>query len=590
MTFFKRFLFFSLIALFCASTMFFIWLLPPQQAACMIFSGGTILTMDDEMPEVEALLVRDGRIAARGALAEVEAHAKDCKEYDLAGKTLMPGLIEPHTHPIASALLSQTIDVSGFTHNNRASIMAALKAQADKGGGGPLLAFGWDPVIVEDLDPPTLAELDALAPNRPLMILTQMMHDAYANSAALAAAGITNETPNPEGGEFVRDESGKLTGTVREVSAIGVLMQATPKAPEGAMALLLNLQYGAYAKAGYTTIGALGPSGNVDDPLALMRDIATAGANSLRTIVYALPPQIDAGEWQVDSGTADKTFMLRGVKFWMDGSPFAGGAAFAEPYEDTKLTRERLHLTPPHIGQMNYSAAAFENEFTRFHKAGFHIAVHVQGEQSIDRVLDVAEKALAVTPRPDHRHRLEHNALITNAQIIRAKALGFTLSFFVDHIYFYGHRLPELVGADRTQRYMPLGAAVEAGHRVTFHTDNPATPINPFRALHTALTRQPRSGGAPINMVNALSRIDGLKAMTVHAAWQLGLEKDVGTLNVGKYADLVLLSANPASVPTDKLNNIVVHETWLAGRRTDTRQASLKNGKLLLDIVQNIIF
>lgn len=562
------------------------WLLPPSSPACAVFTGGPILTMDDAAPAPEAVQIRDGRIQAVGALADIDESG--CQRIDLAGRTLMPGLIEPHTHPIASAMLSQTLDVSGFTHSSRASIMAALR-EAASSGSGPIMAFGWDPVIIADLDPPTLAELDEIAPDRPLMILTQMMHDAYANSAAFKAAGITADTPNPEGAEFVRDENGNLTGTVREVNAITALMAASPKAPEGAFDLLLNLQYAAYAKAGYTTVGALGPSGNTQNPVGMMRRLANFGTPPVRMVVYALPGQIADENLQPGTTNTARTFTLRGVKFWMDGSPYAGGAAFAEPYEDTPLTRERLHLHPPHTGKMNYSPQDFEAAFLRFHEQGYHIAIHVQGELAIDRALDAAEKALAAHPWPDHRHRLEHNALITPAQMKRAQALGLTLSFFVDHIYFYGTRLPELVGT-RTQRYMPLGTAIRAGHRVTFHTDNPATPIGPFRAMRTAITRLPQGSDTPINMENALSREDALKALTTNAAWQLGLEDEVGSLTPGKLADLVILNDNPATIAAENLTDIEVQETWIGGKKVDTRPATLTNAKLVLNVLRNLIF
>ncbi len=586
----KQLLIGFIIAMIGMSVGVYIWLLPPNAAKCVAFTNGTILTMEDETPQVDALLVQGSRIIAHGDRTEILNQARDCEIYNLNGRTLMPGLIEPHTHPIATALLGQAIDVSGFSYNSRAEVIGALRRGIAQDEQGPILAFGWDPVLVEDLTPPTLAELDALSPDRPLMILTQMMHDAYANSAALAAAGIHKNTPNPEGGEFLRDENGNLTGAIREVSAINVLMEAIPKAPIAAMELLLNIQYAKYAKAGFTTIGALGPRANVGDSLRYMYDLADEGNPILQTVVYALPSQLEASGWKVGTTTPNRAFILRGIKLWMDGSPFTGGAALAEPYEDTPLTRDRMQLHAPHFGTMNYDIDAFTEEFRRFHAKGYQIAVHVQGEKSIDRVLDVAEKVLAELPRADHRHRLEHNALLTKAQIVRAKELGVTLSFFIDHIYFYGHRLPELLGQERTNRYLALGEAVKAGHRITFHSDSPATPLNPFLALYTAVTRQPAKGGPPINMENALTRMEGLKAMTINAAWQLRLEGEKGTLTPGKLADLVILSADPSSVPAEELLKIRVYETWIDGRRTETRPTTIKNAKLIFELFKNKLF
>ena len=165
---------------------------PPAASNELLLFGGDIITMSDG-PAPAAVLIRNGKIAALGARRALQSQLGEHAEtLDLQGDSLLPGLIEPHTHPIASALLGTAIDVSGFQHNSRDEVLATLRAAID----GPqlsewIIAFGWDPVMVADLTPPTRAELDALSPDRPLLILTQMMHDAYVNSAGLAAAGIT---------------------------------------------------------------------------------------------------------------------------------------------------------------------------------------------------------------------------------------------------------------------------------------------------------------------------------------------------------------------------------------------------------------
>lgn len=570
-----------------------VWLQPPRAAYETIFYGGTILTMNPDAPEAEALLMRGEKILAVGTLEQVRAAAfTDATEFDLEGQTLMPGFIEPHTHPLATAMFGETIDVSGFSYSNREDIIKALKTGiAEIGSGRWAVAYGWDPVMLPDLDPPTLAELDALSPDQPLVILTQMMHDAYANSAALAAANITAATPNPPGAEFVRDKNGNLTGTVREVAAITHLFDAAPALPDSIAPFLLARQYAAYAKAGYTTIGILGPVGRTSDPIGAMQYIAAQQTVPVRSYIYALPHQLDTGS----SGgikSLDPPHIpgaVVGVKFWMDGSPFAGGAAFDEPYEDSDLVTHRLHLQAGHIGPMNYSPEEFENAFRRYHKLGYQIAVHAQGERAIYRVLTIAEKILSETPRPGHRHRLEHNALITRQQLSQAQTLGMTTSFFADHISFYGHALPDLVGPERTERYMPIKWALEAGHKATVHTDNPATPIGPFRAMQTLRARQALASGAIIGADQRLAPHEALEAMTINAAWQLGIDGQTGSLEAGKLADLVLLSKNPMTTPDSELQTIEVICTWLAGQPADVRELTpitLKTGfRLLLDMV-----
>ncbi len=568
----------------------YLWFSPQYLPSTVAFVGGEIVTMSADSLGAEALLVRDGRIAAVGTEGEISALAgENVHTIDLAGGTLMPGLIEAHTHPIAAALLSAAVDVSGFTHDSRADVMATLHDAAEGFSLGEwLVAFGWDPVMVADLEPPTLAELDRIAPDRPLIILTQMLHDVYANSAALKAAGIDRDTPDPAGGQFVRDASGDLTGTVREVNAIDILVAALPRPPQQAVNLMLSLQYGRYARAGYTTLGVLGPVGRTDDPIGTLRDLAEDPRVPVRTVVYPLPAQIEDGDLR--PGEGGERFRIQGVKFWMDGSPFAGGAAWAKPYADTALTRDRLHLDAGHMGALNYEANGFAALFEKYHRLGFQIAVHVQGERAIDRVLDAAEAAQDRHPRKDARHRLEHNALITEDQLVRAHALNMTTSFFVDHIYFYGDRLPELVGHTRTERYMPLATAERTGHRISIHTDNPATPLAPFRALRTAVLRQPRRGGLTIAPAERLDVESALRTVTIDAAWQLGIEEEAGSLAPGKRADLVVLSHNPLTTPPEQWTEIEVLATWIDGRPVDARALSWRNVKLGAALLWELAF
>lgn len=563
------------------------WLQPTSAPAKLLFHGGPILTMNPDQPTVEAILIEDGIITGLGTLADLKAQAPGSDQYDLKGITVMPGFIEPHSHPIAAAQFAATIDVSGFAHASQAEVIQALKDGIPSAPGDWALAFGWDPVMIDDLAAPTLEELDALSPDKPLLILTQMMHDAYANSAALAAAGITAETPDPPAGEFVRDADGNLTGTVREVGAINALFAAIPPPPPGTNDLLVNAFMGNYARAGFTTVAALGPVGNDPDPIALLKRRAQADSAPVQFMIYGLPHQISNS---ARPEPRDAPAAVVGVKFWMDGSPYAGGAAVAEPYEVNPLTTDRLHLKPGHIGAVMIPEAEYEAEFTDYHTRGFQIATHVQGELAVDRVLDVAERVLSAHPRADHRHRLEHNALITEAQLERAQALGFTTSFFIDHVRFYGDKLPALFGDERTQRYMPIGTAQRIGHRVTVHADTPATPLGPLGSLATMVRRLPQAGGTPVGEQERLTRMQALEAITINAAWQLGLEASRGSLEVGKQADLILLDRNPMTVPEDQIEGTQVLGTLIKGRPVDARTATWTNARLAWRVLVGALF
>jgi predicted amidohydrolase YtcJ len=564
-----------------------VWAKPDTAPESVVFLGGPIVTMA-EPSVVEAIWVKDGRIASLGSASDVREAAAAAEVIDLQGATLLPGFIEPHTHPLASAMLGAAIDVSGFTHDSRDELMDTLREATDRFMPQPwIIAFGWDPIMLRDLAPPTLEELDELSPDKPFVILTQAMHEAFANSAALHASGITKDTPDPAGGSFGRDEDGELTGAVLEVNAINYLLRALPPSPPSVTKLLLRWQLGEYASKGFTTIGVLGLIGRAEGSLGLLEDISAEPSVPVRSVVYALPEQLDPA--RPPSGTEEARFAIRGVKFWMDGSPYTGGAAFEDPYEDTALTRDVMHLEPGHRGPLNYEGDAFAREFSRFHEAGYRVAVHTQGERAIDLVLDAGEAALRSRPWDDHRHRLEHNALITEEQIKRAKALGFELSFFTEHLYYYGDRLSEIVG-ERVARYMPVGTAFREGHRATIHSDNPMTPVGPLRVVRNAVLRTPRNGSAPLGPKERLTLNQALAAMTTNAAWQLGVEKHRGSLEPGKAADLVVLSANPLDTPVENLDDIQVLGTWIDGQPVDTRKASLPNLRIALRALRELAF
>ena len=558
----------------------------PLFAVDLIFFGGDILTMDDNQPVVEAIAVEDGRITAIGTKENIiKLRTWKTKIVNLQGKTLMPGLIEAHCHPIATAVLSQVVNISGFTYNSREEIMATIGAAVEKASPGKwVLAFGWDPVLVKDLHNPTLAELDSISTEVPIFILTQMMHQAFVNNAVYKTAKITRNTPDPPGGgTFLKDVDGNLNGVIYEFSALQKILKKMPKTPQGTAELLLNLQYAQYAKAGYTTIAALGPVNIAGYPLNFMASLSRSADVPVRSFVYPLEEQLDRSSWP--SGYGNDHFRIKGVKLYMDGSPYTGGAAFTEPYLNTEVTLKRMKLQPNHRGKVNYSEASLLQTLTKYHNAGYQIAMHAQGEIAIQMILNAFTEIMENYPRPDHRHRLEHNALITKNQIIQAQKLGLTLSFFMDHVYYYGEQLPQIVGPDRAARFMPLGSAFALGHTASIHTDNPATPVDPFRVISTAVTRKTKDRGDILGPNERVTINDALKAVTINAAWQLFEDDQRGSITVGKAADFVLLSHNPLRIQPENIKNISALCTWIDGIKINTSPWTFTNFKLLLLIV-----
>jgi len=567
----------------------FILAISPLFAVDLIFFGGHIITMHEEDPLNEAVAIHNGKISSIGKKDEImKLRTWKTKVVDLRGRTLMPGFIEAHCHPIATAILSQVVDISGFNYNSRSEILNTIRVAVKKASPGEwILAFGWDPVLVPDLHKPTLSELDSISNDTPIFILTQMMHHAFVNSAVYKAAGITIDTPNPTGGGvFQKDNQGNLNGIIYEFSALQYILDKMPKTPQGTAELLLNLQYTKYAKAGYTSISVLGPVNIAGNPLQFMEHLSNNGS-PVRSYVYPIKNQLDGSTYSNDYG--NDFFKIKGVKLYMDGSPYTGGAAFSEPYLNTDLTLNRIGLKKNHRGSINFTEDSLLTTLTYYHTNNYQIAIHAQGEVAIQGILDAFTKILYKYPRSNHRHRIEHNALITKEQIAQAKKLGLTLSFFIDHIYYYGDQLEYIVGSKRAERFMPIQSAISAGHHSTIHTDNPATPVDPFRAISTAVTRKTKNDKFILGKDERISAYDALKAITINAAWQLFEEQNRGSITIGKSADLVILSHNPLETKNKEIKNINVISTWIDGKQVSHSPYTWKNLKLILLILFNYI-
>ena len=562
-----------------------------ENNADKIFVGGDIITVDDKNPEAQAIAVHNGKIQAIGSETEVlKYEGYNTEVIDLKGNTLMPGFIDIHTHPILSAKTAETIDVSGFNHKNQAEVMESLKKGIEeKGSGEWVIAFGWDPAILRNLEAPTLKELDQMAPENPLFIIAQTLHSGFANSLALKEAGINKYTPNPEGGYFDKDENGELTGLIVEVGAMTKIGDATPKYPRAAYLYLLTKQMETYSKAGYTTIVAPGLQPIIPKHIQSLQEVAEHPNSPVRVFTYPLFDRLEKTHFKPSQG--NQKFKVLGPKFWIDGSPYAGGMAMNEPYLDNEFTRNKLGIKFGKKGHLTYDDERLFFLIEKFHKEGWQIAAHIQGERAAKQFLDAVEEAQQIFPRKDYRHRMEHNALVTREQLKRAFRLGVTPSFYIDHIYYYGDALKEvIVGPKRAARFMPVNSAKKAGHRFTLHTDSPSSPIGVLRMMRVAVTRKTRSGKYVLGHDEKITVNDAIKAVTINAAWQIFEEDTRGSLEVGKLADFTVLSRNLKKIPPEEWKSVEIVGTYLAGEPAVNEGLSWRKINLMIQTIWGMIF
>ncbi|WP_067973117.1 amidohydrolase [Mycolicibacter icosiumassiliensis] len=535
-----------------------------------IFLGGPVVTVAPGAPEAEALAVTGGRISQVGTADEVlRLRGSGTTVVDLRGRALLPAFVEPHGHPfeMGSTLAPPAIDVRPFTVPTASGVFAKLaEAVADTPKGQPILLNGVDPLLQTGLRPFTRSELSRLSPNNPVVIISDSGHAAYGNTAAFTAAGITKTTPNPAGAQYIHGPDGQLTGEVREAAAVMALVAPFSGAIMANAGDNLRWAYAQLARAGIAT--ATEHSYDARAQSEVFGKLAQQADCAVRVRAYEIgTPDLAADPKNVRGrrARADVLFDKIGMKMWADGSPWQGNIFTTFPYL-TNATTASMGLGPDHRGRMNYPPEQIQELTKAFVDQHWQLSCHVQGDAAIDVVLDAFEQAR--TP-PALRPRIEHVGAMRPDQFARAAQLGITPSLFIEHIYFWGDALVDkLFGLEHGSHWMSARSALDAGLRLSFHNDGTVTPPNPIGNIATAVNRIAKGSGRVLAPEQRIGVDAAIKAQTLNAAWQLRLDTEIGSLEPGKYADLVVLSHNPRRVPPAELRDVAVEATYLMGRQT----------------------
>ncbi|OBA75230.1 amidohydrolase [Mycobacterium sp. 1554424.7] len=521
---------------------------------------GTVLTVDDTRPTAEAIAVADGRIVAVGTRSDVAGHVgPDTRTVDVGDGCVMPGFVEAHGHPLmeAVALSDRIVDIRPVTLPKADDVVAAIRDEAAARGPAGAYLNGWDALLQPGLPQPTLAWLDKIAPDGPLVIIHNSGHKAFFNSRAAQLNGLTRDVPDPKGAKYGRDADGELDGTAEEIAAVFPLLGGAIQADSYPAMLLAECAR--LNRAGLTTCSEMAFDPNFRPVIEQLRDDLTV---RLRTYEVSNPQMSTTAA----PGQGDDMLRQVGIKIWVDGSPWIGNIALSFPYLDTEASRA-IGVPPGSCGCANYTAEQLREIVGAYYPLGWQMACHVQGDAGVDTILDVYEEALKRHPRDDHRLRLEHVGAIRPEQLRRAADLGVTCSIFVDQIHYWGDIIVDgLFGPERGSRWMPAGSAVATGMRISLHNDPPVTPEEPLRNISVAVTRTAPSGRV-LAPEERLTVEQAIRAQTIDAAWQLFADDVIGSLEVGKYADLVVLSADPRTVPPERIADLEVRATFLAGRQ-----------------------
>ncbi|MBX8825124.1 amidohydrolase [Ochrobactrum sp. SFR4] len=534
---------------------------PADGSADVIFKGGTILTMNKENARAEAVAIRGNAILAVGKADDMQAlSGKNTRIVDLAGRTLMPGLIDPHMHS-TFVVLDDWIDVSPMATPTFKDVWIQLKDGVSKAKSGDWIrAKNFDPSITKDARPPTMAELDALAPDNPFFMMESNGHIAYANSVAMKIVGINQDTPNPSGARYVRDLNGKLSGRLEESAAQEPFVEKMPQPTAAEVQKRIRRLFDHAASVGCTSLHdcGIGLLSGVND-VALL-DAVMADNPPVRYRGMLISTLMD--EWDklgIKPGHGNDLFRIDGIKAWADGSNQA----------ETGYQREN-YLGSNSRGALNYSLEQITEVIKRAHDGGWQVGVHSNGDAAIDTVIEAYQTVLQGSAPNDLRHRIEHCSVLHPEQMEKMVRLGLSPSFLIGHVRWWGKAFRDrILGPERAKYYDPCASALAAGLRISLHSDWSVTPIEPLRYVQDAVARVMNEGGGVFFSDECISAEAALRAVTIDAAWHCHMDDKVGSLEAGKYADFAILEQDPTSGVKD-IGKIKVSETWMAGEQRYT--------------------
>lgn len=537
-----------------------------------IFYGGPVVTVNAKNEEVQAIAVQGGKIVAVGSKESViqDWQSKTTQVIDLKGQTLMPGFVEPHVHIIVTAVFEGLgLNLSNFTlpYDTKETLIAKMRAHLKTiPPGGWLFGFGVDPSRTSPfMAELTADDLDKVSTTVPIFIVNQSGHIGYVNNKAIELAGITNKTPNPPGGGiYVKDAQGKLTGKLVEPPSYLPFMAKMPNPTEAELFGAIQATMKKIASTGVTTASEMSVGGNfgVDKEVAIYKSIFAKNASPIRVRGYLFGEALPAGYSGIKPNDGDDMLRFIGIKYISDGSTQGLTAALSEPYSYPKGSKWS--------GALNYKDTDIQASMKSYFDQGWQISTHSNGDKAIDQALNSYAKLLAGNKQPqDRRLRIEHFTVNSAAQAKKAVQLGVVPSFTIGHVHYWGSAFDNfIIGPERAKRIDPAAEIKRAGGKFTLHSDTPVSNVGPLNYITEAVTRvwqlPPKKVLGPDQVISV---DDAIRAVTIDAAYQIFADNKVGSLEVGKQADLVVLEKNPRSTPAEQIRNIKVKETWVNGQK-----------------------
>jgi hypothetical protein len=517
-------------------------------APALVVVNGNVLTQDDAQPVAEAFAIKDGRFVAVGSNDDVQnLVSPGTAIVDAAGGTVVPGFIDAHSHPSGAGLNAlKNVDTN---LGSIALMQEALRARAGETPPGAwIVGYMYDDTKQEEGRPVNRLDLDAVSTNHPIVVGHRGGHTGVYNSMAFATAGVTVDTPDPFGGHFYR-ENGELTGKVAERArgAFNVVSTST-RAERAAGVALICRQMNAQgltsvhqASTGSAAFTAYQDAREAGDLTFRMHALASGGSF----------PSLNRGG--IRTGFGDEWLRIGAVKYVADGSASERTMAMSTAYAGR----------PDDFGIMTMTQEQVHEVVEEAHRSGWQVAIHANGDVTIDMVLNAYERVQREWPRADARHRIEHCSLVNPSLLQRIADGGVIPAPFYTYAHYHGEKWIEY-GEEKMEWMFAHKSFLDYGIPVAPASDHSPGPYEPLMAIQSMVTRKDFSG----RVWGPSQRItvdQALKVCTVNGAYASFEENEKGTITAGKLGDFVILAEDPHDVDPDRIKEIQVVRTVVGG-------------------------
>jgi predicted amidohydrolase YtcJ len=526
--------------------------------ADLVVVNGRVFTGAEGRPEAEALAVLGERIVGVGTTREIEAWAGPfTRRVDAGGRRIVPGFDDAHLHfTEASAKLAQ-VKLKDARSPEELARRVAEQARTLRPGEW-VLGGTWDDQAFDHPRLPTRQDVDALTPDTPVLVDRYDGHMALANGLALRLGGVTRETPAPAGGEIVRDAAGEPTGVLKD-AAIALVARVVPPMSHEARLRAIRAGLRHVASLGLTSVQDMNPA---YEDVAAYAELLEKGELTVR--IAAAPHETqweDQARLGLRHGFGSPWLRLGALKGFADGSLGSTTAYFFKPYTDAPATRGLLSDEMQPLDAMR-------ERLVRADAAGLQLCIHAIGDQAISIVLDLFEAVAKANGPRDRRWRIEHAQHVAPKDFARFARLGVIASVQPYHAIDDGRWAEVRIGKERAKTTYAFRSFLDGGVRLALGTDWYVAPADPMQTLYAAVTRATLDDRHPGGWVpeQKITLDEALRAYTTGAAYAEFQEKEKGTLEPGKLADLVVLSEDPFAIPAERIREVRVETTIVGGR------------------------